>query len=426
MDLGLILGLILVLGSYTGLLVYYDNSLRLKFPPLLVGLKGRVFPLEELIIGKKIKGYVDPLELESIFSRRDRALGFTSYFMTIVSILGSTAIISLIFAGENILIIIPLTLLLYLHLYLYKWSKNIEVNYWLEKRGESYVIGIAVKASPRSKIWVVNEPPLGEVYGATRVFGEGYVRLEYYWKPVVAEEVSWKPQLVIVEEANGLLRLDFSKRITYNIVPSARIEAMETGREAGRGFEGTGAGFGTIREPEVIGVREYIIGDRLKDIIAKTILKPGGPRVRKYKELIEGSTTSKEPVGSRVVFVLGELTRSSKNYRDKIIHLVNEVLNTLSQQVLIIWERQGKLYRISRDLLNKDLEGSELVEYNGVLKGDADTVFIDPSVTIDVYGRKKVIILPIDWRVEVFESYQHAWEKYLGEIEDVFGVIEKI
>ncbi len=409
-----------------GLLVYYDSILRPKFPPLLVGLKGRIYPLEELII-KKVKEYVDPLELESIYSRRDKALGFTSSFITIVSILGATTIILLIVVGETILITIPLAMLLYLHLYLYKWAKSIEIDYWLRERKESYVIGISVRAPPGTRIWIVNQPPSGEIYGSTKIAGKSYVKLEYYWKPRFNGEYHWRPQLVIVEEANNLLRLDFSKDIAFNLVVGGKVRTTKEKRREGDTREtGKSTLFGTIREPEVIGVREYIIGDRLKDIIAKSILKPGGPRVRKYRELLEGLISGGKSGEVKIGFILGRLALLSKSYRERVLAIINEIVGKLGVEVLVFWDKNGIIYSTSREAVAKGIEEGHPIGLNSGVFDEIDVLFVDPSVTVDVPGNKAKIILPYDWRVDVFESYRKAWEKYLGELENAFGYVEKI
>ena len=425
MELGLILGLILILGAYMGLLVYYDGILRLRFPPLLVGIKGRIYPLEELIIGKKIKGQIDPLELESIYTRRDQALGYTSVFITTVSVLGAAAIIMLIIVGETLLIIIPLSLILYLHLYVYNWSRNVRITHYIRESEDSYIIGIDVKASINSKIMVVNEPPVGEVYGPTRAYGEGHVRLEYIWKPIQSKRYSWKPQLILVEEAEKLMRLDFSKNITFTVEPALKVEAR--GKEGKKGF-GEHVGlrlFGTIREPEVVGVREYMVGDRLKDIISKSLLKPGGPRVRKYKELLEGSTRGEEVSHNRIAFILGDLARLSSNYRGKILSLIQSLAIDPRNDIRVFIDVNGELYEAPLDgIIEIDLDG--LRKLDDSIPYELDRVFIDPSITVGVPLDKTVVVLPYDWRVEVLESYRNAWKKYLGEIEDAFGYVEKI
>ena len=408
-----------------GILVYYDSILRLRLPPLLVGVKGRIYPLEELIIGKKIKGQIDPLELESIYTRRDRALGYTSLFITAVSVLGATAVVMLIVIGETLLIIVPLSLILYLHLYVYNWSGNIRVSHYIRESEGSYIIGIDVKAPMNSKIMVVNEPPVGEVYGSTRACGEGHVRLEYIWKPIQSRKYSWKPQLILVEEAEKLMRLDFSKNITFTVEPALKVEAR--GKEGRKRF-GEHVGlrlFGTIREPEVVGVREYIVGDRLKDIISKSLLKPGGPRVRKYKELLEGPTRGEEVSHNRIAFILGDLARLSNNYREKIFSLIHSLAIDPRNDIRVFIDVNGELYEAPLDGITEvDLEGLRKLD-NSILY-ELDRVFIDPSITVDVPLDKTVLVLPYDWRVEVLESYRNAWKIYLGEIEDAFGYVEKI
>ncbi len=425
MDLGLILGLILVLGAYMGLLVYYDSILRLKFPPLMVGLKGRVYPLEELITGK-VKEHVDPLELESIYSHRDRALGFTSSFITIVSALGATAIVLFIVVGETILITIPLTIILYLHLYLYKWARRIEVDYWLRRGGESYIVGISVKAPPGTRIWIVNQPPLGEIYGSTKTAGEGYVKLEYHWRPRLSGEYHWRPQLVIVEEANNLLRLDLSKNIVFNLIVGGKVMVVEEKSKGVIRRTGENILFGTIREPEVVGVREYVIGDRLKDIIVKSILKPGGPRVRKYRELLEELASDGRPCKTRIGFILGRLALLSKNYRERVLAIISEIVGETDTKIIILWDKDGILYSTDLESIVKGIEENRSTVTNSRILSEIDVLFIDPSVTIDILPRETRIILPYDWRIDVFECYRKAWEKYLGEIENVFGYIEKV
>ena len=342
-----------------GLIVYYDGALRLKLPPLLVGLKGKIYPLENLIVGK-IKGYVDPLELESIYSRRDKALGFTSFFMTTVSILGATTIILLIIVGETILITVPLVILLYIQLYLYKWARSIEVDYWVREKNGMYSVGISVKAPLGTRILIVNQPPLGEIYGSTKTSGEGSVKLEYYWKPIINGQYSWKPQLVMVEEANGLLRLDFSKKIVFNLSIDNIVET-QAGDKTVKDEEGTPENvvfYGTIREPEVIGVREYTVGDRLKDIVAKSLLKPGGPRVRKYKELLEGLVGGKNISNIKVGFVLGRLALLSKSYRERILAVISRVSDRMGADVLVFLDRDGILYAVDKEVVFKGIDES--------------------------------------------------------------------
>ena len=416
----------MVLGAYMGLLVYYDSILRLKFPPLMVGLKGRVYPLEKLIIGE-IREHVDPLELESIYSRRDRALGFTSSFITVVSALGATAIVLLIVVGETILITIPLTMMLYLQLYLYKWARRIKIDYWLRGRGESYAVGISVRAPPGTKIWIVNQPPPGEIYGSTKTVGESYVKLEYHWRPWSSGEYHWRPQLVVVEEANNLLRLDLSKNIVFNLVVGGKVGVVEE-RESKEsvGVTSENTLFGTIREPEVIGVREYVIGDRLRDIIAKSILKPGGPRVRKYRELLERLPGGGGSGKTRIGFILGRLALLSRNYRERILAIISEVARRTDVEIIVLWDKDGILYSASLESIVEGVGEKYSTVMDAGILDEIDVLFVDPSITINVPQRKTRIILPYDWRVDVFESYRRAWEKYLGDIEDAFGYVEKV
>lgn len=225
---------------------------------------------------------------------------------------------------------------------------------------------------------------------------------------------------MLVEDPVEFVRLDLSNKILLSVnVPqitmlrevSLGIISRSTSREESR----------TIREPVIDHVRPYAPGDSLRDIVPKSIVSPAGLAVKEYESLYE--EVGKPKARGLPAIVLGELsTQSTSMLRNIITHALRYVVD----EVVVIVEPWGKIFRVDKDLLSYMLVNGisvlrEATAVDNVDKlGKFTVAFIDPSVHQLPNADNIVVVLPFDWRILFLESYKHGWMKYKDMVAEVY------
>ena len=410
---------------FTVMYTRFNSYTRKSMEPFIVGIKGKIFPLEKLIECNKrviVKDRIDPLHLEEKCTGRRLSLGFTLNYFIISSSLLVAPLITYVLSNDVISAVLLLSFLVALNMSLRSWRHSIRVHGNIAGPDTEgyYEVHIKVASWPGSRIIIVDEPPPGDVVGTTIIEGKGVVNLRYSWKPVAPGKYSWKPRLVLVEDPVEFVRLDLSNKILLSVnVPqitmlrevSLGIISRSTSREESR----------TIREPVIDHVRPYAPGDSLRDIVPKSIVSPAGLAVKEYESLYE--EVGKPKARGLPAIVLGELsTQSTSMLRNIITHALRYVVD----EVVVIVEPWGKIFRVDKDLLSYMLVNGisvlrEATAVDNVDKlGKFTVAFIDPSVHQLPNADNIVVVLPFDWRILFLESYKHGWMKYKDMVAEVY------
>ena len=417
------IGLISILLVYTYTLYTIDKRLRKHFKPLIVGLKGRIYPLEKLLDCSKPllreNKPVDPFLVESKCTGRDLGPGFTAKYTRITAILLVVPIIAYILWRTITPIILSLTLLLSINMVLYMVFRNVKVNATTRyTEGKGYQITITVESSYPVNILVVDEPPVGVVTGTTMCKGKGSCTLTYYWVPVVKGTYTWTPSIILVEDPLGILRVDLSAKATIKLVVGEQVVSKSKGVLRGRQEYLQP----TIREPVIDRIREYTLGDSLRDIIPRRILSPSGLAVKEYEKMYE-----KQVRGKNIsIIVPGLLAKHDKNYFTKLLFYALTTSDNIgfmldNENIAITsWERaleiieSGRIEEVIEKSTKKPLKTVNL---------ENSIVYLDPSTNIRVEQGRIIVVAPCDWRIRVLESYKAMWAKYMDELRKNMGVV---
>ncbi len=416
-------GIILVLAVYVATLYWIDRGVGIRIKPFLVGFKGKVFPLEELLecsreLLEKNREFIDPLIVESKCMDRDVGLGLTQRYIGITAIMLSIPVTSYILWRTITPIIISSIMLLVLNITLYMIYRSIRVEAYIEAIGNGqYRVAITVSSPHPVRIVVVDNPPLGIIIGETVHEGTRSCTLSYQWIPVAPGTYSWKPSLILVEDPVGLTRIDFSSKTALKVNVG---KALILGKHVGKGM-GQAYIYPTIREPVVDKVREYSLGDSLRDIIPRSLLSPSGVAVKEYEKLYE-----KHLGGQISLVVLGPLSRVSREYLAKL--LVYAIMHSPTNKIGLLLEDENVV------IVDCELASRILVEGLGVIndirreivslgrvENNVTTVFLDPSSPTRIKHHRIVVVLPYDWRISLLESYKAMWKRLVGEIVDELG-----
>lgn len=417
-----IMAIILV---FTVMYTRFNSYIRKNIEPFVVGIKGKLFPLEELIECNKrvaIKDKIDPLYLEEKCTSRRLSLGFTLNYFIISSSLLIAPLITYTLSNDVVSTILLLSFLVALNMSLRSWHHSIKVHGSITGPDAEgyYEVHIKVTSWPRSRIIIVDEPPPGDVVGTTVIEGKSIVNLRYSWKPVASGKYSWKPKLVLVEDPVGLVRLDLSNKILLSINVSQIIML----RKVNLGIipKGTGSEKGrTIREPVIDHVRPYAPGDSLKDIVPKSIVSPAGLAVKEYENLYE--EVGRPKTRGLPIIVLGELSTQSTNM---LRNIITNVLRYVIDEVIVMVEPWKRIFRVDKDLLLHMLVNGISVLREAAVVDDVNKLgkftvaFIDPSVHQLPSADNVVVVLPFDWRILFLESYKHGWMKYKDMVIEVY------
>lgn len=410
---------------FTIMCTRFNSYIRKNIEPFIVGIKGKLFPLEELIECNKrvvIKDKIDPLYLEEKCTNRRLSLGFTLNYLIISSSLLVAPLITYALSDDVVSTILLLSFLVALNMSLRSWQRSIKVHGDIAGPDTEgyYEVHIKVVSWPRSRIVIVDEPPPGDVLGTTIIEGKSIVNLRYSWKPVAPGKYSWKPKLILVEDPVGLVRLDLSNKILLSInVPHTTMLGMGnlgiipkgTGSEKSR----------TIREPVIDRVRPYAPGDSLKDIVPKSIVSLSGLAVKEYEYLYE--EVGRPKTSELPIIVLGELSIQSTNMlRNIIINALRYVID----EVIVVVEPWRRIFRVDKNLLLYMLvndisvlrEATVLDDVNKL--GKFTVALIDPSVRQLPSVDNVIVVLPFDWRISFLESYKRGWMKYKNMVIEVY------
>ncbi len=417
-------GIILILAVYMSTLYWIDKGMSIRAKPLLVGFKGKVFPLEELLecsrkFLEKNRELVDPLTVESKCMNKDTGLGFTQRYTGITAIMLSIPVASYILWRTITPIIVSSIMLLVINIVLYVIYRSIRIESHIEAIGsEQYRVTITVSSQYPVKIVVVDNPPLGLVVGETIRRDTRSCTLSYQWIPVKPGVYSWKPSLILIEDPAGLLRIDFSSKASLKV---AVDKTPVMGEHVG-GYIGQSYNYPTIREPVVDKVREYSPGDSLRDLIPRSLLSPSGIAVKEYERLYE------ERFGGAIsLVVLGPLSMLDREYLAKLLTYAtvysptNKIGLLLGEENNLIIVNRGQATRILAEGANaiKDLLSRRIPL--STVKDNLAIVFLDPSSSTLVKHDRVLVVLPYDWRVGLLESYKTMWRKLVEKIVDELG-----
>lgn len=394
--------------------------------PLLVGLKGKVFPLEELLekeckVKAVVKGRVDPLYLEEKCKGKNLSTGFTTNYSVISAFLLATPLVAYLFSEDPTPVMILLAVFTSLNMGLYSWYRSIRVEGVVngpDKEGY-YEVVLRVYSWRGTRIRVVDEPPIGDVVGSTIAEGTGMVVLRYSWRPLGPGEYSWSPRLILAEDPASLIRIDVSGKLKLSVSVKEidRISRVVEGYASKSSLREKAR---TIREPVIDRVRPYVPGDKLKDIVPRSIISSSGLAVKEYEGFYE--ETSKPRRLGLPVIVLGELSiRSNTMLR----RLIAYALRYVEDKALVIVEPWNRKFYVDKNILGDILvQGLDVLEESMRVEQDALqnmlVAVIDPSVKTIPEANSIVVVLACDWRVAFLESYRSCWDRYRVLVEETY------